>query len=578
MQPEREQPSRSGVYTSAEGLEAFLGDPDDPATVFSFARVVDYDEREERQDDFFELLRRWGFAAHLVPRELGGELTSFEQLFALFRALARRDASIGVSMGSTLLGANMVWAWGDAAQQARVARWILDGELGGFALSEATHGSDILASETTAAPTSHGWALTGEKWPIGNPQRGRFTVVFARVPSPAAPGDATHALFLVDKRAVADHVRILPRVKTVGLRAHDMGGLAFDAAPLGRDAMLGDGGRGVEQALKGLQITKTLIGAMSLGAADTGLRLAHGWAARRTLYGKSILELPAVDDLLAGAYLDVLACEVVALATMRAFHVAPEQTSLWSAIAKVLVPTTCDQAIRDAATVIGARFYFREGLGAGVFQKLQRDAAIASVFEGTTHVNLQSIASQLRGLAEERGRGKPEVVRPILAATFAFGADVPRWTRGERLRLGNVGRDDVVQDLDAACAAILDDPRRDAAVRERARPRLDELVAERAAVTRAIQAEATASKSFHASPAGFALAERYARLWAAAACAHAWAHAAPGELDPILCACLPRVRRRPLDADDRRAALARLDRQRRGHLAFSLRDVRLGGG
>jgi hypothetical protein len=255
-------------------------------------------------------------------------------------------------------------------------------------------------------------------------------------------GRSLSLLFLKPDQLPASTCRRLPRIRTLGLRGHDLGGLAFDDCRLPAGALLEPAGRGMEMALTTLHYTRTMIGGMALGAADTALRMALGWGRARRLYGEPILAIPAVRSLLLGVFLDILIGECVATVTARALTLAPRRASMWAAITKYLVPNLCERVVRDAATVLSARSYLREGVAGGVFQKIARDMAITSIFEGTSLVQLSLITSQLSHL-ERSGRRDGEAVD--LDRLCDLGRPAPAWEPSStRLRVGDPGGDELV--------------------------------------------------------------------------------------------------------------------------------------
>jgi alkylation response protein AidB-like acyl-CoA dehydrogenase len=488
---------RAPADPAARDLERTLGDPFASGTPASFAELVRHDEREEAPAPAFDALRAWGVHAHLVPQAWGGRLTSFDELLALVRVLSRRDLVLTTGLGSTMLAAIPVWAWGADDQRRDVARLLLDdGAFGSFAVSERDAGSDFVATATRANVGGGGYVLQGEKWLIGNASRSSFAVVLART------RPSLSLLFLRPDQVPAGTFRRLPRVRTLGLRGHDLGGLAFDDCALPSSALIAPAGRGMEMALTTLQFTRTMIAGMALGAADTALRLALGWGCSRRLYGKPILAIPAVRTLLVGSFLDVLIGECVAVVTARGLTMAPRRASLWAAAAKYLVPNLCERVVRDASVVLSARSYLREGIAGGVFQKVARDVAITSIFEGTQLVQLSLIAAQLGQLARGRHRADPPIDVDRLCD---LSVPAPAWDPPEtRLRIGDPGGDELVE-------RWFGPPER----------RHEEIAAGPA--LRALREEAAALRAALASGrADLSLARRYCALHAAACCLQVW--------------------------------------------------------
>src|SRR5262252_1969404 len=498
------------AHRSAAELELALGDPLDPAARVSLGALLEADEREEPPAAAFDALRDWGFHAHLVPEECGGRLTSFDELLALVRVVSRRDLVLTTGLGSTLLSAIPIWIWGSGDQRRWLAARLRDsGAFGCFAVSERDAGSDFRATSTTATQDGGGYSLRGEKWLIGNASRCAYAVVLARC------GRSLSLFLAVPDELTPGTFRRLPRIRTVGLRGHDLGGMAFEGCALPETALLEPAGRGMEMALTALQYTRTMIAGMALGAADTALRIAVGWARTRTLYGRPILAIPAVRDLLLGGFLDILTGECVALVAARALTLAPRRTSLWAAVAKYLVPHLCERATRDAGSVLSARSYLREGVAGGAFQKVARDVAITSIFEGTELVQLALIASQLRQLAAAGQLFAPGE-RGDIARLCRLDAPAPRWEpRATRLRISDPGGDELVDCLLGGEPDGWPDCERPVAAELRAHR--DALRGEALALRAGLAARPAAEPDLET-------ARRYCLVHAAACCLEVWRH------------------------------------------------------
>ncbi|GGO20686.1 acyl-CoA dehydrogenase family protein [Micromonospora parathelypteridis] len=433
---------RYAALDIAAELDLLLGDPMAGGTPFSFEQIVEAEERDALPDGAVDVLRDWGFAEFLVPTALGGRLRSLDELLFVARTVSRRSLAFAVMYGSALLGANPVWLWGDEEQRGRLAKEIVGGALSAFAVSEADHGSDLLASSVAAEPVPGGFVLTGQKWPVGNATRARFLTTCART------GPRSFSLLLVDKEELSrDSFREMPFVRTVGLRGHDLSGIEFEGSFIPAAAAIGNQGIAVVQVLKALQITRAAIPAMSLGTMDSALRLALTYSHERRLYGAPIADLPVIHDHLVRGHVDLLIAECVAVGAARALTVAPDRLSLWSSVAKYLVPVIGDETVLSMATVLGARSYLREGVAHGVFQKLQRDHAIAAIFEGTTHVNLHGIAGQMPFVAARRHeQPAADQLDDLFDTLFSWSTDAPIWQpAGADLRLTNEGRDELIQ-------------------------------------------------------------------------------------------------------------------------------------
>ncbi|WP_030165596.1 acyl-CoA dehydrogenase family protein [Spirillospora albida] len=519
---ERQVPAElSPAHRIAADLDAYLGDPmDDEAGPFSYKAIVEAEERDEIPAGAVDAVRAWGFPAYLVPSRLGGRLTTLEELFFVTRGISRRSVTVAVMYGSGLLAVNPVWLWGSERQRATVADGLLRGDLACFGVSEADHGSDVMASESQADQEGDDLLLNGTKWPVGNATRGRFVTTYAKT------GSRDFSLLLVDKRELApDCWSVLPPVRTVGLRGHDLSGVMFMDARVPADCVIGRRGSGLVQTLKTLQITRTAIAALSVGTIDAVVRIGMEYSRHRTLYGTDIYHIPVIRDHLVKAHLDLLIAECVAIPVTRALTVAPGRLSLWSSIVKYFVPVMGEEVVANIGTVLAARGYLREGVAHGVFQKLQRDHAIASIFEGTTHVNLANVAGQLPFLigSSDGEEAEDDQAEELLDDLFRWTRTPPTWEPdGRILQLTNEGLDEIGRRFEATAEEVLTAASTHAAPGVAAE--LKELIGGIAGLRAKLVAGIRAAEGDTSSVAALARARRYCEIHAMVSCMRTWLH------------------------------------------------------
>jgi alkylation response protein AidB-like acyl-CoA dehydrogenase len=506
-------------YSAAESLEQRLGDPFAPDNVFSFGNAVALDEREEYPEEACEILDALKVSDYYVPSQLGGELKSYEEFIAVLRVIARRDLTVAIAHGKTYLGAVATWVGGSDEQQRRLVDIIRSGSQVALALTERAHGSDLLSSEVEAASVAGGYALSGEKWLINNATRGRALTVFAKTGAGSDPRG--FSLFLVEKNGSSTY-KTLPKIKTHGIRGADISGISFDRTLLPEDAVIGRIGAGLEILLKAFQLSRTVITGLSLGAADTALRITMNFALARKLYGDSVFAIPHARRLLCDAFIDLLICECVSIASARSIHVEPEQMSLRSAISKFFVPVTVEKILKSLSVVMGARQYLRQEHCNGVFQKIYRDNAILSLFDGSTAVNLHGIGTQLAQLTR---RVEHAELSNRLAQIFSLTQTLPDFDAAA-LTLHNKGRDSILQGFTLSLeklSSIEPADEEEAATLEligaRARAILTEVERLRERV-----AASLSDNGFNKSPEMFEQAEKYCALEAAACCVQMWVH------------------------------------------------------
>lgn len=457
----------------AEALESWLGDPDVETNALSFVRILELDERDELPVAAIDVVREFGFHRFFVLARLGGELRSAEELFMLSRIIARRDMTVAVSE-STQLWMMLVWIGGDADQQSRSAETVLrGGVIPSLAYSESGHGADLAANEFRATRTDSGeYLLTGQKWPINRGRTSTHVVLLGTTSDENVPAKRQQSLFLVDRAAVTSgEITGVPRVPTYGLRGCDISGVAFDQARVDSSSRLGVEGEGLELALRGLLVTRTFCTGLSLGAGDTMLRAVAAFLSQRELYGGPSTEIPYVSESLANAYLSMLVAECESLVAVRGLHLYTDEFSLWANFAKVQVARLVDTNTKVLARVLGARCYLRASEHVGIFQKMLRDSAVVSLFDGSEPVCLDSLAIQLPTMVKARRKPRDD----DWSLLYDLQAELPAF-EPSRVSMFGRGRDAtfaslpaLVERLDGVSPDAGCDPARLAALRAQAR-------------------------------------------------------------------------------------------------------------
>lgn len=389
-----------------------------------------------------------------------------------------------------------------------------------LAYSERQHGADLAASDTVARRTANGFEITGEKWPINRATVGGLCFVLATTDPAAGPRGLS--LFMLDKDDL-DPKRYSnsPKILTHGLRGSDISGIKFEHCPVPAQSLLGGEGEGLQLALRGFQITRALCAAISLGAGDTALRTTLNFALNRKLYDELVIDLPHAAGVLSDAFLDLLICDCVTNAGLRSFHAVPEQSSLWASIVKYFVPTTIETMIQNLSVVLGARYYMREEHEFGTFQRVLRDAAVVSLFDGSTVVNLHALMLQFRHLARRRGARGDQGSR--LGQIFDMNTTVPAWN-GQRLSLVSTQANDALEGVEYSLEHLKSER-----AENTANPtEIDRILAFGKKLMHEIRvhndnfAESEFEHGHLQSAAMFRAAQRYCALHAAASCLHAW--------------------------------------------------------
>ncbi|MGX7671963.1 acyl-CoA dehydrogenase family protein [Plantactinospora sp. DSM 117369] len=399
-------PGTAPAPAAEPDLETYLGNPHDPANPVGYPALLAADERGELLADGERALDGYGLNAEFVPRALGGRFDRADRLAQVLRAVFRRDTTLGVGYGvTTFIAATPVWTSGTAEQRRWMADLLLRHGKASAGYNELAHGTDFGRAELRADRAGDHFVVTGRKEMVGNLSRADAVTLFARTDD--RPGSRSHSHLLLDMAALpAAHRRHLRRYRTAGVRGVLLGGLEFLDCPVPADAVVGELGGAMETVLRAFQVTRGVLPGMAVGIVDTQLRTVLRFALDRRLYGLPVAELPHARTTLVDGFLDLLISDCLATVVARALHVLPDQTSVYSAAVKYLVPKMLQDAAHRLSVVLGARSYLRDG-PYGIFQKNLRDLLAATLTHASAAVCQATIIPQLPRLAQQGWRSSP---------------------------------------------------------------------------------------------------------------------------------------------------------------------------
>ncbi|MTD54649.1 acyl-CoA dehydrogenase [Amycolatopsis pithecellobii] len=496
-------------------LERKFGDPFDSANPLGFQEILAVDERGERFAPGERALDEFGMNAELVPYELGGRFTRLDDLIAVGRAVSRRDPGLNAGyLTPSLLASVCVWLAGDDDQRRYVAETLLAGHRLACAYHELEHGNEFTAAEFTARPAGDRLILDGRKEVIADVDRAEALVLFAATGG-TQPAQAHSQLLLRGPDLTGARVRSLPRFGTVGLRGVHLGGIAFHAAPVDEDRVLGRLGRGTENTMKAFQLTRIALPAMMTTVVDTALRCTVRHLLGRTLYGKAAIDLPHLKSKLVDVFVTLVAADAFSTSAARSLHVYPGEGALHAATVKYQLPTLLLDAMNQLAMILGAHSYLRAGPTA-IFQKLMRDIRAIGVVHISRAACRMTLLPQFPLLAR-RSWGTEDAADENL---FAVGADLPP-LEFAKLRVTGNGRDHLFGGLSTGLAALTGDTTPDGRL---IRTPAESLATEGRELRAAATALSTSDFGVDAPPSAARIVDRYARLSLAGVCLETWRH------------------------------------------------------
>lgn len=362
-----------------ERLERSLGDPFDPLNPVGFVAVAAADERREPVSGAAPLLAEFGLNDEFVPTELGGRLRDVDGLIEVMQALGRRDPSLALAhVGIPLVGAVGLWTRGRDEQRRAAAELLLRGGrlTAAFGWGLACHQLPRLDLGSTTPGPDPAMTLSGRSHLVADADRADAFLVPARV-DPATRGRAREWLLVQLDGTSPGTVEHLPRLRTLGLTGVRFAGVEFHGLRLAPDSVL-DGDReddySGEDIAAGTSATvlRTALPAIAMAGLDTALRLTFHHLRSRRLYGAAASDLPAIRSLLARTFVDLMACECLAMTAARMISRLPAQAELYSLASFCLASDVVPAAMYRLSIGLGARFYVRDG-SLGMFQKLLRD-------------------------------------------------------------------------------------------------------------------------------------------------------------------------------------------------------------
>jgi acyl-CoA dehydrogenase len=353
---------------------------------------IDDSEPDDLDQACRDLVRRLGgggWLRHCVPDAEGR--IDVRSLALIRETLARHSGLADFAFAMQGLGSGAIGLFGTDAQKAGYLPAVARGEkIAAFALTEPESGSDVANIETRAEPAGDGYVLNGGKTFISNGGIADFYVVFARTGE--APGARGLSAFIVDRGTpgLDDGERIEV------IAPHPLARLRFDDLRLPASALLGERGRGFQQAMATLDVFRTTVGAAALGFARRALDEATRRALTRRLAAGTLADNPVTQSKLAEMVLDV---EASALLVYRAAWLRDahgRRNSREAALAKLHATDSAQSVIDKAVQMFGGL-----GVTRGVpVERLYREIRALRIYEGASEV--QKVVIARAHLAEYR--------------------------------------------------------------------------------------------------------------------------------------------------------------------------------
>jgi alkylation response protein AidB-like acyl-CoA dehydrogenase len=381
-------PGPAGLTPLAEDERLLRGSVREFAEAQVRPLVRQMDEQAKIPRALIDRLFQLGIMGIEIPERFGGAGGRFFQSILSVEELSRVDPSIGllVDVQNTLV-INALLRWGHEDLQARQLPRLASGAVGAYALSEAGSGSDAFALQTRARQDGDVFVLNGRKLWITNADEADIFIVFATVAPDAGYRGIT--AFLIDRNTPGFQVG--RREDKLGIRASSTCELLLEECRVERDGVLGEIGKGYKVAIETLNEGRIGIGAQMLGLAAGALDHALRYTRERQQFGRAIGEFQGVQFQLARAATDVEAARLLVYNAARRRD-AGQPFLTEAAMCKLFASEVAERVASLAVNLFGGNGFVKDY----PVEKLYRDAKIGQIYEGTSNLQLQTIARQVQ--------------------------------------------------------------------------------------------------------------------------------------------------------------------------------------
>lgn len=347
-------------------------------------RVARMDEAQKMDADLISQLFELGLMGIEIPEEHGGAGSTFFTSILVVEELSRIDPAVAVLVDvQNTLVINALLRWGSEAQQAHWLPRMATETVGAYALSEAGSGSDAFALSCRAERDGDDWVLNGQKLWITNGNEAGLFIVFASIdPSLGYKGITA---FLVERGTPGFAVG--KKEDKLGIRASSTTEIMFEGCRVSADAVLGEIGKGYKVAIETLNEGRIGIGAQMVGLAQGAFDHSIKYVKEREQFGRPIGEFQGVQFQIAEMATEIEAARLLVYNAAR-LKDAGQDFLVAAAQAKVYSSKVAQKVASMAIDLHGGYGFTREY----PVEKYYRDAKIGTIYEGTTNMQLQTIA------------------------------------------------------------------------------------------------------------------------------------------------------------------------------------------
>jgi short-chain 2-methylacyl-CoA dehydrogenase len=352
-------------------------------------RVAQMDREGVFDDKLIQKFFTQGYMSIGVPEAYGGSGGTFFMAILAIEEFSRVDASAGVVIDvQNTLVSNALIRWGNEAQKREYLPRLAQNTVGAYALSEPDSGSDAFALTTQAREDGDSYVLNGRKLWITNAKEAGLFVLFATLDRNLGYKGITAFLLERDTPGFA----VGKKEDKLGIRASSTCELILEDCRVPKVNVLGEAGKGYKVAIETLNEGRIGIGAQMLGVARGALEHAIRYAQERKQFGKPIAGFQAIQFQLARLATEV---EAARLMTYNAARLKDAQMPFLkeAAMAKYFCSEIAERVASESVEVYGGYGFTKDY----PVEKYLRDSKIGKIYEGTSFMQLQTIAKMILG-------------------------------------------------------------------------------------------------------------------------------------------------------------------------------------
>jgi alkylation response protein AidB-like acyl-CoA dehydrogenase len=350
-------------------------------------RVHAMDKAQKMDPDLIEQFHAMGLMGIEIPEKYGGSGGSFFMACQAVEEAAAVDPSVAVLIDvQNTLVINAIRRWGTEAQRKKFLTKLATEWVGAYALSESSSGSDAFALRCKATKDGDDYVLNGNKLWITNGNEASVFILMANIDFAAGYRGIT--AFLVEKSM--DGFSVGKKEDKLGIRASSTTELILENVRVPAANILGPVGKGYKVAIETLNEGRIGIGAQMIGLARGALNAAIAYSKEREQFGRPISDFQAIQHQIAQMAADIHAVQLVVYNAAR-LKDAGKPFLKEAAIAKLLSSQVAERVASKSLEIFGGVGFTTEYPA----EKFFRDSKIGSIYEGTTNMQLNTIAKML---------------------------------------------------------------------------------------------------------------------------------------------------------------------------------------